>query len=344
MLTTTLRFSTADVSPAERLPSWYDVFDRSVVRRELCPLSDGPFHMDVTVSNSGSTGTATSGIGVGVQRMSFTAGFTARRTRNLLADGNDDIVLYIHRTGRRVVSQRGRETTIEPGFGILASNADASTITIPEAARFACIAIPRKPLLAIVPNLEDLFACPLPSDDGGLQLLDSYLAMLEHGFDPDTPELRHAVTTHIYDLLAVILGASRDHVEVAGRRGIAAARIQAIKADIAKNLADGEVSAGALAARHRVTPRYIHKLFETEGTTLSKYVLGQRLNRVHRMLAGGHKSGETIGALAYAAGFGDLSTFNHAFRNHFGATPSDIRAAARSAILDARAIPPARLH
>jgi AraC-like DNA-binding protein len=33
----------------------------------------------------------------------------------------------------------------------------------------------------------------------------------------------------------------------------------------------------------------------------------------------------SIAEIAYAAGFGDLSTFNHAFRRHFGCTPSDVR-------------------
>jgi AraC-like DNA-binding protein len=78
-----------------------------------------------------------------------------------------------------------------------------------------------------------------------------------------------------------------------------------------------------------VTSRYIHKLFEHEGTTLSQYVIGQRLSRVHRMLTDTRNRHQTIGALAFSAGFGDLSTFNHAFRRHFGATPSDVRGLAR---------------
>jgi AraC-like DNA-binding protein len=39
--------------------------------------------------------------------------------------------------------------------------------------------------------------------------------------------------------------------------------------------------------------------------------------------------GRSISAIAYAAGFGDLSYFNRAFRRRFGATPSDIRAVRR---------------
>jgi len=329
VLTATLKFTTENIPPSERLPMWYDVFDRSVTRRELSPLSDTPFDMDVTVNNLGDEGDA----GVCVQRMTFAAGFSARRTRGLLADGNDDVILYIHRSGRRTVSQLDREAEVGPGGGVLISNAHPSTIVVPEASRFACIAMPRGPIAALVPDLDDLLVRPLAGDTGMLQLLDNYLGVLESADMANTTELRQAVMSHIHDLVAVALGATRDLLEIAGRRGIRAARMHAIKADIGKNLSERDVSAGALAARHRVTPRYIHKLFEGEGTTLSKFVLGQRLARVHRMLSDFRCAGQTIGALAFAVGFGDLSTFNHAFRDRYGATPSDIRATSRLAAL-----------
>jgi AraC-like DNA-binding protein len=327
VLNTTLRFSTENVAPAERLPTWYEVFDRSVSRRELSPFSKDPFHMQVTVSNLQD---ATGNNGVCVQRMVFTTGFAARRTRDLLADGNDDVILYIHQCGRRSVSQLGREVTAEPGGAVLSSNAEASTTVVPDPSRFACIAVPRKPLMALVPNLDDLLVRPLPTEAGVLQLLQNYLTVLEDARLADAPGLQQAVVTHIHDLVAVVLGSLRDHMEIASGRGIRAARLHAIKSDIAGNLSDGDVSARALAQRHRVTVRYIHKLFESEGTTLSKFVLGQRLSQVHRMLTNTRGASQTIGALAFAAGFGDLSTFNHAFRRFYGATPSDVRAAARA--------------
>ena len=328
MLTTTLRFSTQSLPPAQRLRRWYDVFDQSVSRRELSPLCDEPFDMEATVSNLGDSNIGNS---VCVQRMAFGSGFSATRTRELLADCNDDVILYIHQEGQRRVAQRSREATVEPSGGILCSNADPSTVVVPGPSRFACIAVSRKPLTALVPNLDDLLVKPLPG--GALSLLQNYLTILEPGQAMEAPGLWDAVVTHIYDLVAVAVGALRDHIEIANRRGIRAARMHAIKADIAKSLTDGDVSAGALAVRHHVTPRYIHKLFEAEGTTLSKFVLGQRLSRVHRTLTDIRSAGQTVGALAFAAGFNDLSTFNHAFRRHYGATPSDIRAAARRGLL-----------
>jgi len=281
--------------------------------------------MDVIVSDMQGDGAAAASSGVCVQRMTFSAGFSARRSGDLLTDGNDDIILYLHQAGSRVVAQLDREAQISPGGGLLCSNADASKIVVPESSRFLCLALSRRPLLALVPSLEDMFVQPLSDDAGVLQLLGSYLSILEQGTAGNTSELRQPVISHIYDLVAVALGAARDQFEIACGRGIRSARLHAVKTDIAKNRADGDVRAGALAIRHRVTPRYIHKLFESEGTTLSKFVLRQRLSRVHRMLTDVRNATEPIGALAFAVGFGDLSTFNHAFRRHYGVTPSDVR-------------------
>jgi AraC-like DNA-binding protein len=47
------------------------------------------------------------------------------------------------------------------------------------------------------------------------------------------------------------------------------------------------------------------------------------------MLTDPRYAGATVSAIAFAAGFGDLSHFNRNFRRRFGATPSDVREASR---------------
>jgi threonine/homoserine/homoserine lactone efflux protein/AraC-like DNA-binding protein len=128
----------------------------------------------------------------------------------------------------------------------------------------------------------------------------------------------------VQGIIGLALGATRDAAELAAGRLSRAARLRAIKADIAQNLED-DVSIAALSSRHRITPRYIRKLFEGENMSVSKYVLGQRLTRVYRMLADASQADRTIADIALAAGFGDLSTFNRAFRRRFGVTPSAVR-------------------
>ena len=85
----------------------------------------------------------------------------------------------------------------------------------------------------------------------------------------------------------------------------------------------------AVASRQGISPRYIQKLFDLEGTTFTEFVLRERLSRARRMLADLRLAGRTIANIAYDAGFADLSNFNRSFRQQYGVTPSDVRATAQ---------------
>jgi AraC-like DNA-binding protein len=298
--------------------------------RRACRLADASSRVDIAVAHlAPSDASPRSKAGVCVERVTVAGGLTARRTPELLADGNDDVTLHIQDSGRSVMSQLGREATTAVGGGVLSSNADVSAVVLSETARIVAIGLPRKLMMSFVPALEETFVQPLPKDLGVLRLLISYLDILHDAPALQTPELQLAAATHIHDLCAIAIGATRDAAEIARGRGLRAARLRAIKSDVVRNLGDQSLSAAVIGQRHRVTPRYVHKLFEGEGTTVAKFVLGLRLERVYRMLRDPRYGHRTIGALAFDAGFADLSTFNRAFRHRHGATPSDIRAAAR---------------
>jgi len=135
----------------------------------------------------------------------------------------------------------------------------------------------------------------------------------------------------VHDLVAVALGATRDAAETANGRGVRAARLSAIKSDIMAHLAHPELAAGAVATRQGISEPYLRKLFESEDTSFSDFVLGQRLLRAYRMLTDPRLADRSITSIAYDSGFGDLSYFGRCFRRRFGDTPSAIRADAAQA-------------
>jgi AraC-like DNA-binding protein len=295
--------------------------------RVVSMLSESSCHEDLAVQAIGRNGNGLGDAGVWVQRASVSGGVLIQRTPDFLC--NDDVVLYIQETGQRTVSQLGREATVGAGNGLLWSNADASTVVMPEPTRFIHICLPRKLMLTLAPRLEDALVRPLPPNAGVLRLLLNYVEVLEDENTMKTPELQRAVATHIHDLCALAIGATRDAAEIAAGRGLRAARLRTIKTDVVRNLRDGDASVTAVAARHHMSVRYVQRLFESEGTTLSQFVRDQRLVQVHRMLVDPRHAHRAISTIAYEAGFGDLSTFNREFRRRFGATPSDVRATDR---------------
>jgi AraC-like DNA-binding protein len=140
--------------------------------------------------------------------------------------------------------------------------------------------------------------------------------------------MRRLAVAQLCDLVAVTLGATRDAAAAAEGRGVRAARLRAIKADIEAHLECGDLSPGVIANRQQVSDSYIRKLFASEGTSFSEYVLTRRLVRARRMLTDRRWAGVAIATIAYDAGFGDLSYFNRVFKRCYGATPSEVRDAA----------------
>ena len=100
---------------------------------------------------------------------------------------------------------------------------------------------------------------------------------------------------------AVMAGAAGDAAAVAQGRGVRAAGLNAIKQDIARNLNRPDLSVAGLGGRHGCTQRLVQRLFESEGTTFTAHVLGQRLARAHASLAGPGRKGEKVSTVASMA-------------------------------------------
>jgi AraC-like DNA-binding protein len=313
-----MRFSTDALPQRERLPMLRDFIGPMVARLEIAPIGEGPLHFEIT---------ARAMTDLAVSSLTFSP-ICGKRTRTLLADGNDNCSLSrIHSPGNTLV-HRGREVAPGEDAGTLLSMADPFVCTtVSGCARVTTISVPRKVLGAMVPGLEDQFGLVQASEP--MRLLENYVELLGQQLMA-TPNLRRLVVTHVHDLMALALGASGDAAEIAHGRGLRAARLHAIKADIRASLGEQGLSLTAVAARHGVTPRYVQMLFERDGSTFSQFLRGERLAHVHRMLRNPLHMSRSISALAYDAGFGDLSHFNRAFRQRYGATPSDVRAAAKA--------------
>ena len=309
-----IRFSTNDVPEPDRFEFWREAIGRGITKLEIDPVPDWSPAASMTLL-------ALPGVDIASVADS---GMCYRRTPALI--DSDDLLLVVALAGARTMNQVGREVTTYAGEATILACAEPGLAVPRETQRRRLnFRIPHNVLAPMVGDVEDMICRSIPPTVDALRLLVGYATALDDQDQALTPAVANLAATHIQDLVALALGATRDTAAIAEGRGLRAARLKAIKTDIVSNLARHDLSVGAVALRHGVTPRYIQMLFEFEGRTFSSFVLDQRLSRAHRLLTDPRYSHLTVSAVAFEVGFGDLSYFHRTFRRLYGATPVDIR-------------------
>jgi AraC-like DNA-binding protein len=311
----TVRFSTADLPEKDRVAMWRDQCCRMSMKLDIEPINDAPLECAVLIRAL-----------PGVQMMSTAMSPTRiTRTREFLADGNGDLIFIINQSGSVNAQSRGRDIVLREGDAVLMSTGDAKVFDRPVHGGSLSFRIPRSILSAIVADVDDVVMQLIPQKSEALKLLAGYAAPLFHDIALATPEFRRTAVNHLHDLVGLALGSAHDFTGLGNGRGVPAARLRMAKAYIIENSNRRDLSVGGVAAHLGLTPRNLQRLFESEGTTFSEFLLSQRLSRAHRMLTEPRLAQSAVGAIAYDAGFGDLSYFNRSFKRRYGSTPRDIR-------------------
>jgi AraC-like DNA-binding protein len=305
-----IRFSTDHLPERERLPMWREQFGRGVVRVDIEPLSDRPFHAEATLR-------ALPGL-----RTIACKGSAARlqRTPAMAAEGDDSVGLVVNLGKRAVAAQRGRELVLGAGDAVLFLTHEPAGLT---STSHLGMLFPRAALAARVSDIDDASMRLMPHGTQSLQLLVNYMSAVHDNLALDTRKLRRTVVSHIHDLAALVVGPERALGE-AGLTAVSAARLQVALRHIGESFHEPDLTVAAIARRQQVSPRYLQRLLETTGISFTARVNELRMRRAFALLTEAHQ--RRISDVALQSGFSDISHFNRLFRTRFGDTPRGTRA------------------
>jgi AraC-like DNA-binding protein len=90
-------------------------------------------------------------------------------------------------------------------------------------------------------------------------------------------------------------------------------------------LSDPNLSIHQIAAEHRISPRYLQKLFESAGESFSQFVKFRRLERCRLDLGSPLHAQRSISEILYQWGFNDSASFSRAFRERYAMSPREYR-------------------
>lgn len=296
---------------------WREQFCRQVANVDFVPVGEGHVHRTIApailprVRLSASFGTPMSFVSLGT---------------------NDELIMTTSPNSALSGAMGKRPLEIAAGDVTIGDpSIKGACITQIKHGNFQTALLPRKALLRACPNAEDLIAQSIPGANPITSMFLRYYDLAHAYADKLAPAELDAVSQHLFDLAVLMIGGRGDAAEQARTRGLAAARLETLKADILAQLDSPALSLTVLSAAHRVSPRTIQLLFEQAGITYSGFVLEQRLLRAERLLRNPAMRLRKIIEIAHLAGFHDVSYFHRAFRRRFGQTPDDVRKLASDA-------------
>jgi AraC family transcriptional regulator, positive regulator of tynA and feaB len=292
--------------------SWADDLASAFVQLEPRQIADQPFQGTIVRKDADA---------IKVSRVTATK-HRVLRLRSHIARSTDDLCfinLQLEGVGRYL--QRGHVQICGPGDMALVDTTEPFEIANSCDFRLFCFAVPRRLLpscLRVRPRLK------MAATEMGRALsrtLAGYAELcLAAPLSLDLPALSGA---HIVDLLS---HAPSTLEQVPSESINVPVLLSMMIEHIDRRIVDPDLSAAALALRFHCSERYVHKLFSTTGQTVGEYVNAKRIQLCTRDLLGAQR-GKTIAEIAYAAGFRDISYFNHLFKRSHGMAPREFRRA-----------------
>ena len=249
---------------------------------------------------------------------------TTTRTAELCKDGGDELILVVPGMPIAIQAPGEDELQVAPGGAVLLSQARQMRIVIGEAGRTWALRVPHEAIARRTPGLGSAPIMAIAPDTPMLPLLARYGRMLEA--EPLVGGAAQAMAAqHLQDMLAMVIGASRDFQAHAEATSLAAVRLSAVRADIAAQLGDTNLSLPRLAARQGLSPRHLQRLLARHGLNFSDMLRRARVERARALLEDPRHAHRTIVSIALEVGFPEASALNRAFRQEYGLRPSDLR-------------------
>jgi AraC-like DNA-binding protein len=225
-------------------------------------------------------------------------------------------------------AQEGKEVRCRPGAFLVERSHLPYDFSYAEANALWVLKIPSAVLRARIGQPERLTTLTFDSTRGVGALFVDMIRLSAPRIDEMNDEARDLTGKHLVDLLAMAVEAD-DRVLGGGATSVQSAHLRRVERFVRANLADSHLSPQMIAERCGISVRYLHQLFESQGTTVCAWLRHQRLLMCDESLRD-PLNRKSIAEIAYQWGFGDQGQFGRHYRAHFGCTPSDAREAARS--------------
>jgi AraC-like DNA-binding protein len=316
-----LSISTEDVPPAQRASHWQAALARVYLAMSIDVPPARPLHASLEAHQLHD---------LVLIRASMTAHSGRSRRQIALTPEDERCLLLIALDGSIELSHARREITLRRNDMALIDLSEAFDYRVPDAALVLALNLPRQAVAERLPQSARFAATLVPAGRPMQPITLSYFKNLFHatGAAALHPPTSLRIAGHAVDLLGIALA---DVIESRPSPSpYRAALLRRIKDFIEAQLHEPLLGVQAVAAKYRISARYLAMLFREDGTTFSDFLRLRRLERCRRQLEGLGGERRPIGEIALAAGFTSQAHFSRLFRATYQKTPRQYRSAFES--------------
>lgn len=248
-----------------------------------------------------------------------------RRKQEIAQASSEHYVFICILEGEEQLTQGSNEATLQPGDSTVWHTSRPATFASSCRTRQLSIFVPNHLVERRSPNLMDLCCKRMDGATGFGALLGNYFKTLPSIYQ----DINETSGIHLIDpVLEMLNGALTNQDDIYDSSTSTRKLVHRIHSHIIENIEDSELSPSDIASRFGISPRYLHKLFNGLGFTVSGFIRNQRLMRAKVELAKPTLKKLSITEVAYRCGFNDASHFGKLFKQEFGVRPSDFKGTA----------------
>jgi AraC-like DNA-binding protein len=266
---------------------------------------------------------------VQLSNVAVSGNVTVRRTSQLIecaAHGYFKVGVQLH--GRSVVSQDGREAVLTPGDYAVWDMTRPYTLERSGFNEMLVVMFPRERMRLAPQRLSGLTARRVNRRHGLAASVSPFLVELGKRVHSLNLSGGLYLADAVLDMLASSFAEqlSRGEPVEAGGSGL----YLRVRAHIEQQLADPNLNVSTVAAANHISVRYVQKLFENDGETVTGWIRARRISRCRRDLADPQFAQWPISSIAARWGLVNAAHFSRLFKGVYGLSPTEYRAQALS--------------
>lgn len=310
-----LVLTTASVPDRDKVAYWNDAVSRTLVPMTVAPRGDGPFDGRIATDRLGYLQVST--MEADAERVSRTPALIARSSEALVAVG-------VQISGTATFVQDGRRAAVGEGDLVVYDTTRPYSFDYPQRFATHVFQLPRRALGVSDSDIRQVTGNAIGTGDGfGAMLLPFLATLASSSADRYPSAVANRLAGNVVDLFATLI-TERAHpgdTDTDARSHL----MLRIRDHINQNLGDPDLSPERIAQTLRISVRYLHRLFEGEGTTVGRFIRQRRLEECGRELARRGRTVPTVSAVAQRWGFVNPAHFSRAFRAAYGVSPREWR-------------------